>query len=268
MLECVVNVSEGGDRSRISAIAAAAGRDLLDLHCDAFHNRSVLTLIGEAAPRAVTRVAMDLIDLRAHVGAHPRIGAVDVVPFVPLGPSTMADAVAARDRFGVWAATELGVPIFRYGPSSNDHDRTLPEIRRRGFVDLGPDFGPSDPHPSAGAIAVGARAVLVAYNVWLCDRDVDRARSIARALRRPGLRALGLVVGDGVQVSMNLVDPSRLGPAEATDLVGEQAEIEACELVGLVPRAVFDATPRTRWSELDLAEDRTIEARITARDER
>jgi glutamate formiminotransferase len=143
-------------------------------------------------------------------------------------------------------------------------------VRRHAFRGLAPDHGPSDPHPTAGATAVGARPLLVAYNVWLRAADLATARSVALAARRPDLRALGLQVGDRLQVSMNLVEPLRLGPAQAYDLVRDLArqagaELDGAELVGLVPAAVLDAVPRQRWSELDLAADRTIEARLAAR---
>ena len=256
MLECVVNISEGRDGEVIAAVAAAAGSDLLDVHTDPHHHRSVLTLLGEEAPRAVARAAVDLIDLRSHQGVHPRIGAVDVVPFVPLDGSTFEDALAARDRFCGWAAAELALPCFSYGP-----DRTLPEIRRRAFVDLLPTTGPARPHPTAGAAAVGARPLLVAYNVWLTEPDLARARAVAAEIRSPQVRTLGLAVGDRVQVSMNLVDPLAVGPAAATDAVAALASVAGCELVGLVPEAVLRAVPSGRWSELDLAVDRTIEAR-------
>ena len=260
MLECVVNISEGRDDAVIAAVAGAAGSDLLDVHTDPHHHRSVLTLVGEEAVRAVTTEAVARIDLRTHAGVHPRIGAVDVVPFVPLVDAPLADAVDARDRYCRWAGDELHLPCFRYGP-----ERTLPDVRREAFRSLEPDDGPAQPHPSAGAVAVGARALLVAYNVWLADPDIDLARRIAREIRGPDLRTLGLRVGDRVQVSMNLVAPQRIGPADATDLVAARAPVEGCELVGLVPRQVLDAVPRGRWAALDLAEDRTIEARLAAR---
>ena len=208
MLECVINISEGRDLEVVAAIAAAAGPDLLDVHTDADHNRSVLTVVGEDAPRAVARAAVERLDLRHHVGVHPRIGVLDVVPFVPLGDTPMSAAVAARDEFAGWAAEALGLPCFLYGP-----ERSLPDVRRGAFLTLGPDVGPSAPHPSAGAAAVGARRVLVAYNLWLVEPDLETARRIASAIRGDGVRALGLAVGDEVQVSMNLVDPERVGPA-------------------------------------------------------
>jgi glutamate formiminotransferase / 5-formyltetrahydrofolate cyclo-ligase len=263
VLECVVNVSEGRDRSAIETIGSAAGAALLDVHTDPHHHRSVLTLAGpdcEGAARAVAAAAVLALDLRGHDGVHPRIGVVDVVPFVPLGTTDLREAVRARDRFGAWAGETLGVPCFHYGP-----ERTLPDVRRRAFAGLTPDDGPAQPHPTAGAIAVGARPLLVAYNVWLADPDLDVARAVARAVRGPAVRALGLPVGERVQVSMNLVDPTEVGPAGAVDAVAGHAAVAGTELVGLVPEAVLDAVPRSRWAELDLGEDCTIEARLAAR---
>jgi len=138
---------------------------------------------------------------------------------------------------------------------------TLPEVRRRAFVDLRPDTGPPRPHPTAGAVAVGCRPPLVAYNLWLAVPDLDLARSVASAVRGDGVRALGLAVGDRVQVSMNLIDPDRVGPAVAYDRVAERTAIAGAELVGLVPRRILDAVAPERWGELDLAADRTVEAR-------
>jgi glutamate formiminotransferase len=260
VLACVVNVSEGRSATVLDALAAAAGTDLLDLHVDPFHHRAVLTLVGEHAPRAVAAEAVRRIDLRRHAGAHPRLGAVDVVPFVPLGGSTTIEAVAARDRFAAWAAGALGVPAFRYGGPGP----SLPELRRLARSRRPDDGGPL-PHPTAGAVAVGARDVLVAYNLVLAEPDLLRARQVAAAVRGPALRALGLRVGDEVQVSMNLVAPAEVGPAVAFDAVAALAPVLRAELVGLVPNAVLRAVDPSRWSALDLAEDRTIEARQAAR---
>lgn len=257
MLECIVNISEGRDRSVVDALARATGPQLLDLHTDAHHNRSVWTLVGEEAPRRLTRAAVERLDLRAHDGVHPRIGVVDVVPFVALAGSDEGDARAARDRFCRWAGSELGLPCFAYGP-----ERTLPEVRRRAFDGLLPTSGPTGPHPTAGATAVGARGLLVAYNLWLVQPDLDRARAIAQELRGPAVRALGLAVGDEVQVSLNLVRPAQVGPGWAWDTVAAQAQVARAELVGLVPEAVLRAEPEARWEQLDLAVDRTIEARL------
>jgi glutamate formiminotransferase len=258
----VVNVSEGRERTVLEGIADAAGADLLDLHADPDHHRAVLTLVGADAARRVASEAVRRLDLATHQGAHPRLGVVDVVPFVPLDGSTMDDALAARDAFAAWFAEAYGVPAFLYGP-----ERSLPDVRRQAFREVSPDVGPPVPHPTAGACCVGARPVLVAYNVWLAGSTLDQAREIAASIRQPGLRALGLLVGEAVQVSMNLVDPAELGPAAAYDLVAERLRgtagtIERAELVGLVPRAVLDAVDPARWDQLDLAAERTIDARL------
>jgi glutamate formiminotransferase len=259
VLECVVNVSEGRDEALLADLAAACGRELLDVHRDPHHHRAVLTLVGEDAPRRLTRVAVARLDLGHHVGVHPRLGVVDVVPFVPLEGSTMDDAVVARDRYCQWVAEELGVPCFVYGP-----ERSLPEVRRDAFAGLLPTCGPPRPHPTAGAVCAGARGPLVAYNVWLAVDDLSVARRVASEIRSPHLRALGLQVGERVQVSMNLVAPEELGPAAAFDAVAARAPVAGAELVGLAPATVLAAVPPHRWAELDLAADRTIEARLAA----
>ncbi|MCC5953912.1 MAG: glutamate formiminotransferase [Acidimicrobiia bacterium] len=260
MLECVVNVSEGRDDATLALLCSSVGDDLLDLHRDPHHHRAVFTLIGESAPRALGTAAVAAIDIRRHAGVHPRIGVVDVVPFVPLEGSSLADAVTARDEFAHWAAATLEVPVFLYGP-----ERTLPDIRRAAWDGLRPDHGPDRPHPSAGAMAVGARAPLVAYNLWLDGADLATARRIAVKMRGPAVRALGLEVGDAVQVSMNLVDPLLVGPAEVWDAVAALAPIERAELVGLISRAALDRIDPSRWEQLDLSEQRTIEWRLAHR---
>lgn len=257
MLECVINVSEGRDRSVIRRIAVGGGVCLLDVHSDPHHNRSVVTLAGqgvEAAAQTVATEAVRCIDLRLHVGVHPRLGAVDVVPFVPLAGSSMDDALAARERFAAWAGDELGVPCFLYGP-----ERTLPDVRRHAFTGLAPDTGPAVAHPTAGAICAGARPVLVAYNVWLAEGvPVSVARQVAREIRGPRLRALGLDVGGWAQVSMNLIEPERLTPADAYDAVAALAPVDRAELVGLVPPAVLAAVPAARWAELSLSAEKAL----------
>ncbi|SRR5581483_1245678 len=264
MLECVINVSEGRDENVIDGLRTVAGRSLLDLHHERRHNRAVLTLAGpdvESAARAVTALGISTIDLRVHAGAHPRLGAVDVVPFVPLEGSAMSDAVAARDRFASWAANELGVPCFLYGD-----ERSLPDVRRTAFKSLPPDVGPGEPHPTAGAICVGARPVLVAYNVWLVPgTDVSVAGEIASAVRGPAVRALGLDLEGLAQVSMNLIDWRTVGPADAYDAVADLAEakgthVSAAELVGLMPEGALLSIPEDRWPDLGLSRLQTIEA--------
>jgi glutamate formiminotransferase len=245
-----INISEGRDLSAIAALTLGAGSGLLDVHRDAHHNRSVFTLAGTEAVRTVAAEAVRRLDLRHHEGVHPRFGVVDVVPFVPFGESTMDDALRARDDFARWLTGTLEVPTVRYGFGQ----RSLPEVRRA--------MGEVVPHPTAGVTAVGARAPLVAYNVWLADPDVALAKRVASAVRSPELRALGLPVGDRVQVSMNLVAPEVVGPADAYDAVAALAPVAGAELVGLVPQAVLFAVPAGRWAELDLAPDRTVEGRL------
>jgi glutamate formiminotransferase len=260
MLESVINISEGIRTELIAEIAATAGADLLDVHSCVHHNRSVLTVIGEHAARAIARSTVELLDLSTHTGAHPRIGVLDVVPFIALDGTTVDEAIVARDSFARWAGETLGLPCFVYGP-----ERTLPEIRRGAFTSFPPDHGPAQPHPSAGAVAVGQRPPLVAYNLWLADADLDLATQIARSIRSASVRALGLSVGDRVQVSMNLIDPAATGPAQVWDQVAASAPIERAELVGLIPaEALTDIDPR-RWTQLDVSVERTIEWRLTQR---
>ncbi|MGD0391502.1 MAG: hypothetical protein ABSC41_02545 [Acidimicrobiales bacterium] len=294
LAECVVNISEGRDLATIGALRDAGGSAVLDVHSDPEHHRSVLTLGGtletvEEATRRVVSSAVARIDLRSHVGAHPRLGAADVVPFVPL-PSPLpvtrpagrpatdrlrSDVLQARNRFAAWAGAELDLPCFLYGP-----ERSLPEVRGGAFTSLEPDAGPSKPHPTAGCTAVGARPVLVAYNVWIdSNRDAGTdagrahalsvARSLAAELRGPSVRSLGLPVGEGAQVSFNLIDPGSVSVARVYDSVAAGAESAGCavlraELVGLVPAGTLEQVPRHRWAELDLHEDRTIEGLIEA----
>lgn len=258
----------------LADLAAEAGTCLLDLHGDEDHHRSVLTLAGppatlEEAVHRLVSTAVERLDLRAHQGAHPRSGVVDVVPFVPLGggcplprAADLAPAVAARDRFANWATAALGLPCVLYGPLPTGEVRTLPEARRmmRGTVG----------HPTAGVTAVGARPVLVAYNVWLDTDDLALAERMAREIRGPTLRALGFRLGSKVQVSCNLIDPWRLGPGQAHDeiaarLRGTGTSVVRAELVGLLPRDVLHAIDGDRWESLGLAESSTIESRLDGR---
>lgn len=264
MLECVLNISEGRDLDLVARIAGQAGRALLDVHSDPHHHRSVLTVVGEEAARAVAAAAVADLRLEGHDGVHPRLGVLDVVPFVALDGSDRAEARSARDRFATWLAAEWAVPCFLYGP-----ERTLPDIRRHAFTSLAPDVGPAAPHPTAGATAVGERPVLIAYNVWVSGLERPSLLEVAATVRGPGLRALGLEVGDRHQVSMNLVEPSLVGPAEAFDRVERATRdaggtVEGAELVGLLPATTLHAIPRQRWAELDVDAGRTIEARLEA----
>lgn len=260
MLECVINISEGNDLPKLSDLATLLGPDFLDLHSDGDHNRSVFTLFGTQAARVLVRNAVEAFDIREHSGVHPRVGIVDVVPFVALEPSTFHDAVKARDEFANFAATELDIPCFLYGP-----ERTLPYIRAHAFKDLLPDLGPKTPHPRAGSICVGARPLLVAYNLWLKSAPLDIAKNISAAIRNESVRALGMQVGGFTQVSMNLIAPHLVGPADVYDEVSKHAEIARAELVGLIPARVLANIPRARWEQLDVNNEKTIEWRIAAR---
>jgi glutamate formiminotransferase len=278
--ECVVNLSEGRDPDVLAALDAAAGPRLADRHSDPDHHRSVYTLLGSAsevtgAARTLARAAVDTLDLRSHEGVHPRFGVLDVVPFVPFFPDDpepsetagMSDAAALRDDFAHWVGSELGVPGFLYGPLPDGTVRTLPDLRRSAFRDLPPDTGPSAPHPTAGACAVGVRPVLVAYNIWVSTVEV--ARQVATLVRSSAVRSLGLAVGRWGQVSCNLVDPYRVGPEQVYDAVTTAVEqaggtVFGGELVGLLPAAVLAEIPRARWAEVGLYEEATIEGRLAS----
>jgi glutamate formiminotransferase len=260
VLECVINISEGRDQSILDALKDAAGFDLLDVHTDSDHNRSVFTVVGHDAPRRLTARAAQLLDMSVHTGVHPRLGAIDVVPFVPLKESTMTDAIKARDAFAQWATEQLHIPCFLYGP-----ERSLPTVRRDAWRTLSPVVPDMPPHPTAGAICVGARQPLIAYNLWLSGVDIDTTKKIAAAVRTDHMRTLGLQVGRFTQVSMNLIEPDIAGPLEAYRAVAVHAEIYAAELVGLVPEQTLMKIPKDKWEALDLSEDRTIEWRLARR---
>jgi glutamate formiminotransferase / 5-formyltetrahydrofolate cyclo-ligase len=281
LLECVINVSEGRDEEVLRRLTVAAGPALLDQHRDPDHNRTVFTLAGPAdlvaeASRALATATLAQLDLRRHTGAHPRLGVVDVVPFVPYepgcpAPDDLTAAVTERDRFARWLGEDMGVPSFLYGPLPGGRARTLPEIRRLAFGPapdgLTPDQGPSQADLRGGATAVGARRVLVAYNVWVSSVDV--ARHVAPLVRGPEVRALGLTVGTRAQVSCNLVDPDRYGPCRLYDAVaalvrGAGGRVDGGELVGLIPESVLAIVPPDRRAELGLSEEVTVESRLPA----
>lgn len=270
MLECVINISEGRRATVLDELSGASGASLRDCHHDAFHNRSVFTLINDRAPlvrdvRALIGRAFSLLDLRAHEGVHPRFGVVDVVPFVALDESESPVALELRDETARWIVAMFDVPTFLYGALENG-ERTLPHVRRNAFKDLWPDFGPPTASPTLGAVAVGARPLLVAWNLWLIGLTIEDARRIASSIRCREVRALAFSVGGQVQVSCNLIDPSRRGPGvvydQVTSLLPEGAAILRAELVGLVPRDVLIGEDPRRWAQLDIGEDRTIEGRI------
>jgi glutamate formiminotransferase / 5-formyltetrahydrofolate cyclo-ligase len=257
-LESVPNFSEGRDRETIDAIerALANSARVLDVHADADHNRSVFTLVGDDAELAAALVAgiecaRDRIDLRHHEGAHPRVGAADVVPLVPVVPGDMGRAEAAAGEVAARVG-ELGLPVFLYGapgrgPAFFRRGGPVELQRRMDAGELRPDFGPSQLDPGAGAVLVGARRPLIAFNVNLRTDDLDVALSIARVVREsgggfPGVRALGLDLprAGHVQVSMNVEDWEAAALHEIVERVAQEAaarsvEVEGSELVGLMP---------------------------------
>ena len=265
MIECVVNISEGKNSSTLSALKKSCQTSLLDIHIDSDHNRSVFTLAHsdplrlENSVRKLAQAAITLIDISEHKGEHPRIGVVDVVPFValPNTDSTHKDAINYRDRFAIWMSETFDMPCFLYGM-----ERSLPFIRKHAFKDLQPDTGPLNPHPTAGACAVGARKLLVAYNLWLKSNDVTLAKEIAASIRGSGIRSIGLNMNGQAQVSCNLIDPLTTGPDIAYDRVAGYAQIERTELVGLIPTAVLENIPQSRWEQLDISPEKTIESRL------
>jgi len=275
-MECVVNVSEGQNVAVLAELDSTVPTLLLDRHSDAVHHRSVFTLLGEPGPlmegvHRLTTLAVQRLTLVEHVGVHPRIGVVDVVPFAPfvpgqLPPTDLSTALSLRNDFARWCATELKVPAFLYGPGAQG-ERTLPDVRRHAFSGLSPDFGTPAPHPTAGAVAVGARPVMVAYNVWVDDLKV--ARKVATAVRDPSVRTLAIPIVDRAQVSTNLINPGLIGPADVYDDVSRMMKasggtVFSAELVGLLPEAILHAIPPARWEELGLSEDTTIESRWAA----
>ena len=279
MLECVPNVSEGRDDAALRALAHACGPSLLDLHVDADHHRSVFTLAGpgpDDAIDAVCALAREVearVDVSRHTGVHPRLGALDVVPFVALAGRPLSFAVDAAHAFASWVARELAVPVFLYGAAA-DGERSLPQVRAGAFTKFAPDAGPTAPHPTLGAVAVGARPPMIAVNCELDTDDLSLARSIARQVRErdgglPGVRALAfpLTEPSRVQVSMNLVDLERTGLQVACDAVRRRAwaaghDVTRVELVGLLPADELARCDATFRAFSGLGADRTIEARL------
>ena len=269
LIECVPNVSEGRRADVVShmaeSIRSTAGVRLLNHSSDAAHNRSVFTFVGSAAgvQQAVLSIfqhAVAGIDLRRHSGVHPRLGAVDVVPFVPLEGATMDQCVAIAKATGAAVAERFGVPIYLYEEASaNPIRKRLEDIRRGAFEGLrdkmslpewAPDFGPRHPHPSAGASVVGARHILIAYNVNLDSDRLDVAKAIAKTIRQSGgglpfVKAMGVRLDSRVvQVSMNLTNYERTPMWVVYDAVVQEAvrhgvKVRGSELIGLVPQAAL-----------------------------
>ena len=304
LVECVPNVSEGRRPEVVDEIVAAfAGADpevlVLDRSSDPDHHRSVITLMGPGpalveAAVAGARACARLIDLNHHRGVHPRMGALDVLPFVPFGAVTRLrggddpdlDCAGLAERAGRRIAAEAGVPVYLYGAAARHPGwAALPAVRGRGFEALraalaagdtghAPDFGGPGLHPTAGATAAGAREVLIAYNVELAGAGLELARRIATAVRErdgglPAVRAMGVPLEDRglVQVSMNLLDYRATPPAAAYAAVAELAEragarVEASEIVGLVPAGALEGTDPADLRLRGPAPELFLEARL------
>jgi glutamate formiminotransferase / formiminotetrahydrofolate cyclodeaminase len=293
LIECVPNFSEGRRPEVVGAIrdaiAAVEGVTILDASSDESHNRSVITFVVPAehavqAAFAGMREAAARIDMRQHTGEHPRIGATDVVPFVPLEDSTMEDCVALAEQLGERVGRELDIPVYLYERAASRPGRTnLADVRRGQFEglekelgtnpDREPDYGPNRIHVSAGATAIGARPFLVAYNVYLGDSgNLPLAKSIAKAVRESSggfkaVKGLGLEVDGQAQVSMNLVDTDQTALHTVFDFISEKAraenvEVTWSEIIGLVPeRVLFDAA-RDHLRLRDFTPDQVLERQV------
>jgi glutamate formiminotransferase len=294
LVECVPNFSEGRKPETVSRIAEAiqstSGACVLDTHIDPDHNRSVITFVAppehvvDAAVKAV-KLAAELIDMRSHLGEHPRLGATDVLPFVPLEGVTFEQCVQLAHEAGGRIAGEMGIPVYFYERAALRPDRVNLEDVRRGALELLreeiatnparlPDVGAPVVHKTAGAIAVGARPFLIAFNVILRSTDILLAKQIARAIRGrhggiPFLKALGFQLHSRslVQVSMNLVNYEVTGMSEAYNAVRREAdklgvEIEEAEIVGLVPRNALDYNAEYFGKLRNFSEAKILESQI------
>lgn len=299
IVECIPNFSEGRNKATVDQIVASikqSGCKVLDVSMDASHNRSVITFVGspqqvEQAAFSATKTAANLINMEVHRGEHPRIGATDVIPLVPIRDVTMEDCNAMARRLGRRIGEELKIPVYLYAKSATRPDRVrLPDIRKGEYEGLKvaiqndpdrvPDFGPRCLHPTAGATVVGARPPLIAFNVNLDSSDVKIARAIARIIREssggfPAVQAKGIFVEETglAQVTMNLLDYKETSLETVFGKIEEEARlrgtrIKSSEIVGLVPLdCLLDVVASklalkdfSRDKILDLAVDKEIEA--------
>ncbi len=294
VVECVPNVSEGRDATVVQRLATSirqAGARLANVHLDPDHHRSVFSFLGgpdvvHTAAQALADNALAIVDLRNHHGSHPRIGALDVLPFVPISGLTMDHVVALAHDVGRALAERHELPVYFYGFAAlRDHHRRLPDARRGGYEALAarlatpdgePDAGPPRFDPRRGAVLVGARNVLVAYNVWLESTKLEVAGAIARTIRvatggLPAVQALGMPLTSRgvVQVSMNLLDYRVTSIPVAFDAVEREAQrrgvaIRRGELVGLAPRAAFAGRTPSSVGLSDFTDDLYLDTHLTA----
>jgi glutamate formiminotransferase len=298
LIECVPNFSEGRRPEVLEEIVHAIGQidgiTLLDHSRDETHNRSVVTFAGSAEPvvRAATAAvgrAIQLIDMEKHEGAHPRIGAVDVIPFVPLGATRLEECVDLARRFGEQIAKLFEIPVYLYGEAAlRPERRRLADVRRGQYeglkAEIGlnperePDYGPARLHPRGGAVAVGARKPLIAFNVNLATDDVDVAKRIAHTIREssgglPAVQAMGVLLENPgepryAQVSMNLVDWERTGIARVVREIRRLAaqagtDIDHCELIGLAPTGALLEVAANALDLRGFSPDQALELRLT-----
>lgn len=279
MVECVPNFSEGRDAAKIRAIVdAISGVDgvlLLGYESDTDHNRSVVTFAGpeeavlHGAVLGAGRAA-ELIDLTQHEGVHPRVGAADVIPFVPMDGASMDDCVALARRAGnlIWA--RFGVPVYFYESAARiPGRRRLEKVRRPGFDGLPPDIGDVATHPTAGASIVGARAFLVAFNVNLGVKNVQIAQAVARKIREssggfPFVKAMGRYLESRgcAQISMNMTNFAETDLNRVFEAIQAEAPVESCQLVGFVPQRAYEMFPEFFRRAENFSESRVIENRI------
>jgi glutamate formiminotransferase len=293
IIECVPNVSEGRDLGSIEEIAAAVrgapGVRLLDVSSDPSHNRSVLTFVGDAAAvragvHALFEAAVPRIDLRKHQGEHPRMGAVDVVPFIPISASSVEECVSLSREVGAEIAERFGIPVFLYEESASaEPRRNLAEIRKGQFEGFAekmkdkrwkPDFGPAAPHASAGVVAVGARAFLIAYNINLGTRDLAIADRIAKAIRHLSggfryVKAMGVELADRgiVQVSINMTNFKKTPLHRVFECVRSEAQrhgvpILGSEIVGLTPAEALYAAAEHYLRLEGFSADQVLETKL------
>jgi glutamate formiminotransferase len=293
IIECVPNISEGRRADAVGrvvdAIRRVRGARVLDYSSDASHNRSVITIAGDAAPLkdavlAIVETALAEIDLRTHTGEHPRLGAVDVVPFVPIEGVTMEDCVALAKETARSVAERFALPVYLYEEaSSNPLRKNLEDIRRGEFEGLAakmatdgwaPDYGPPTPHPTAGACVIGARMPLIAYNINLATDRLDVAKKIAAAIRFSSggfryVKAMGVTLADRgiVQVSINLTNYEKTPMLRVFEAVKHEAErygvnVLESEIVGLVPSAALVDTAQSALQLAGFTRTQILEARL------
>ena len=293
LIECVPNVSEGRREHVVNALVQTIRRvpavRLLDHSSDSSHSRSVLTLAGEPAPLkeavlSLFEVAIAAIDVRAHSGGHPRLGAVDVVPFIPLEGATMDECVTLAQETGAEVARRFQVPVYLYEEAStNPARKSLEDIRRGEFEGLAakmqspgwaPDYGPRAPHPSAGASVVGARMPLIAYNINLATNRLEVAQRIAAAIRYSSggfryVKAMGIALEDRgiVQVSMNLTNYEQTPIVTVFEAVKQEAarygvNVIESEIIGLVPAAALVGTSTHALQLASFTPNQILEIRL------